>query len=144
MMFADQEDIIDETLHYFRANVLFRNFEVKGSADRTMIYLTLFACQLLVRAEKIEDKNAGIFNQATPFILNKDDDMSWLAVREFRNLAVKPFAIPGDATWALGGLFSMPQSKAEAGNYFMPQYFTIKIRLTFRRRFLQSIFQTSS
>ena len=59
MCAADKEDIIDETLMYFRANVLFRNFEVRGAADRTMIYLTLFACQLLVKAEKFEDKNGG-------------------------------------------------------------------------------------
>ena len=35
---TDYEDIIDETLLYFRANVLFRNFDVRGAADRTLIY----------------------------------------------------------------------------------------------------------
>ena len=44
---------------YFRANVLFRNFEVKGGADKTLIYLTLHAVQCLVKLEKIEDKNSG-------------------------------------------------------------------------------------
>jgi actin related protein 2/3 complex subunit 3 len=39
-------DIIDETIRFFRANVLFRNFEVKGPADRTMIYMTLFCQQV--------------------------------------------------------------------------------------------------
>ena len=53
------EDIIDEVLMYFRANVLFRNFEVKGGADKTLIYLTLHAVQCLVKCEKIEDKNTG-------------------------------------------------------------------------------------
>lgn len=45
---------------YFRANVLFRNFEVKGGADKTLIYLTLHAVQCLVKCEKIEDKNSGM------------------------------------------------------------------------------------
>eukprot|EP01035_Chromulina_nebulosa_P017005 gene17005-22504_t len=91
---ADEEDIIDETLNYFRANVMFRNFDIRGGADRTLIYLTLHGVQLLVKAEKIEDK-------AT-------------ALRELRALSNKQFAIPGDASWPLGGVFSLPQSKAEA------------------------------
>jgi actin related protein 2/3 complex subunit 3 len=44
---AGQEpDIVDEALTLFRANVLFRNFEVQGSADRVLIYLTLFIHQV--------------------------------------------------------------------------------------------------
>ena len=46
----DQEDIIDNVLVYFRANVLFRNFQVKGGGDRTLIYLTLFCAMCLVKA----------------------------------------------------------------------------------------------
>jgi len=57
--YTDKDDIIDEVLTYFRANVLFRNFEVRGGADKTLIYLTLHAVQCLVKLEKIEDKNAG-------------------------------------------------------------------------------------
>ena len=39
-------DIVDEAIYLFRANVLFRNFEVQGSADRTLIYLTLLIHQV--------------------------------------------------------------------------------------------------
>ena len=56
---ADEDDIIDETLNFFRANVFFRNFDVRGPADRTMIYLTLYAHQCLVKCEKIEDRASG-------------------------------------------------------------------------------------
>jgi hypothetical protein len=38
---------------------MFRNFDVRGSADRTLIYLTLFASQCLVKMEKIEEKSTG-------------------------------------------------------------------------------------
>ncbi len=55
----DQEDIIDETLNFFRANVLFRNFDVRGGADRTLIYLTLYTHQCLLKCEKIEDRATG-------------------------------------------------------------------------------------
>ncbi len=56
----DAEDIIEEVLLYFRANVLFRNFEVRGGADRTLIYLTMHTVQCLVKCERIEDKPSGL------------------------------------------------------------------------------------
>jgi actin related protein 2/3 complex subunit 3 len=58
---TDEEDIIDETLNFFRANVFFRNFDVKGRADRTLIYLTLYTHYLLGKAEKIEDRATGMY-----------------------------------------------------------------------------------
>ncbi|KWU41379.1 actin-related protein ARPC3, partial [Rhodotorula sp. JG-1b] len=44
-----QPDIIDEALTLFRANSLFRNFEIKNPADRALIYLTLFIGDCLGR-----------------------------------------------------------------------------------------------
>jgi len=43
---ASEEDPVDEALRLFRANVLFRNFEVQGAPDRTLIYLTLLIHQV--------------------------------------------------------------------------------------------------
>lgn len=60
LKYIDQEDIIDETLNYFRANVLFRNFDVRSGTDRTLIYLTLYTHQCLLKCEKIEDRATGI------------------------------------------------------------------------------------
>lgn len=94
-MQLDQEDVIDEVLNLFRANVLFRNFEVMGSADRTLIYLTLHVVQCLVKCERIEDKNS--------------------AIRELRILSTKQFACPGESGWPLGTLFPAPATKAESG-----------------------------
>jgi len=64
--FPDKDDIIDEVLMYFRANVLFRNFDVRGGADKTLIYLTLHAVQCLVKLEKIEDKGTGTIQIMIP------------------------------------------------------------------------------
>lgn len=36
------EDVVDEALRLFRANVLFRNFELQGGGDKLLVYLTLF------------------------------------------------------------------------------------------------------
>lgn len=37
---------MEEAIRLFRANVLFRNFEILGGADRNLIYLTLFIHQV--------------------------------------------------------------------------------------------------
>ena len=39
-------DVVDEALYLFRANVLFRNYEVQGHGDRVLIYLTLLIHQV--------------------------------------------------------------------------------------------------
>merc|ERR1712137_1281136 len=45
----DKDDVIDEALNFFKANVLFRNYEVKGGADRVLSYLTYYIKQCLQR-----------------------------------------------------------------------------------------------
>lgn len=35
---ADKPDVIDEALRFFKANVLFRNFELNGSADKVRTF----------------------------------------------------------------------------------------------------------
>ena len=91
---ADVKDIIDETISFFRANVLFRNFEVQGDADRTLIYLTLYLHQCLVKFERIEDRAQG--------------------AKEMTIMAKGAFVLPGENGWPLGTLFPAPKSKDEA------------------------------
>lgn len=93
--YTDQLDIVDETLTYFRANVLFRNFEVKGPADRVLIYLTLYVSQCLSRLEKVANKTDG--------------------ARTLYNLAQEQFALPGDSGWPLGGIIPRTESRDEGG-----------------------------
>ena len=45
----NREDIITEAINLFRANSLFRNFEIKGAADRVLIYLILFIGDVLTK-----------------------------------------------------------------------------------------------
>lgn len=107
-----KEDIIDETLSFFRANVLFRNFDVKGPADKALIYLTFHAVQCLVKCERIEDKPA--------------------AIRELRALSTKAFSIPGDKDFVVGSLFAAPATKAEGDlwrSYFKQAREELALRL---------------
>ena len=52
-MDSAEEDIIDEALRLFRAMILFKNFEVQGPADKTLIFLTVYIskCLEVIHAE---------------------------------------------------------------------------------------------
>ena len=95
---------------------MFRNFDVRGSSDRSLIYLTLFTAQCLVKTEKIEEKSTG------SNLLSSLKLLSWVltfrivyaALKELRALATKQACIPGDAGWPLGTLFPVPANKSES------------------------------
>ncbi|RUP44593.1 actin-related protein 2/3 complex subunit 3 [Jimgerdemannia flammicorona] len=92
---ADQasEDIIDEALNLFRANCLFRNFEIKGGADRVLIYLILFISDCLTKLTKNPPKGE--------------------AVKQLTTLALNNFAIPGDPTFPLNAMYATPADRAD-------------------------------
>jgi len=92
---ADKEDIIDEVLFYFKANVLFRNFEVRGPADRLLVYLTLYVTECLKKIESAPSRAD--------------------ATKSLTNMALELFTIPGDANFALAPYFPAPENKQEAG-----------------------------
>lgn len=54
-----QDDIVDEILTLFRVNVLFTNFEIKGNADRVLIYGTLFVHLCLKKLDRCTNKADG-------------------------------------------------------------------------------------
>lgn len=54
-----QDDVVDEIIQLFRANVLFTNYEVKGNADRVLIYGTLFVHLCLKKLDKCATKADG-------------------------------------------------------------------------------------
>nr|TKV93420.1 hypothetical protein SEVIR_9G224900v2 [Setaria viridis] len=47
----DKADIVDEAITLFRANVFFKNFHVRGQADKLLIYLTFYINIALKRLE---------------------------------------------------------------------------------------------
>jgi len=98
---ATQPDIIDEALSFFKANVLFRNYEVKGPADRVLVYLTLYISSCL---NKIGTGSKGNAEQA------------------LYQLAIESFAIPGDRNFALAGFVQNPQNRGESD--MIRQYIT--------------------
>ncbi|KAJ3722590.1 ARP2/3 complex 21 kDa subunit [Lentinula raphanica] len=100
-----QPDIIDETLDLFRANSLFRNFEIKGPADRTLIVLIVFISDCLAKIGSA---------RSTP---NKIE-----ATKSLNTLSVDNFPIPGDANFALNAHYAPPASRADSE--FLRSYLT--------------------
>ena len=97
----NQSDILDETLDLFRANSLFRNFEIKGPADRLLIVLILFVSDCLAKIGTARVPPSQIEANKT-----------------LNTLAVDNFAIPGDASFPLNAHYAVPASRVDAGMSF--------------------------
>jgi actin related protein 2/3 complex subunit 3 len=104
-----QGDIVDETLDLFRANSLFRNFEIKGPADRTLIVLILFISDCLAKIGSARTVPTQIE-----------------ASKLLNTLSVDTFPIPGDANFPLNSHYAPPPSRADAGT-FIDHHFNLLI-----------------
>jgi actin related protein 2/3 complex, subunit 3 len=91
---SESYDILDETLSLFRANTFFRNFEIKGPADRLLIYGILFLSECLNKVKPNMDARS--------------------AEKALINDALEQFAIPGDPTFPFNQAFEAPRDKMEA------------------------------
>jgi hypothetical protein len=94
----NEADIIDETLDLFRANSLFRNFEIKGAADRLLIVLILFVSDCLAKIAAAKTVPAKIE-----------------AGKLLNTLAVDNFPLPGDVGFALNAHYAAPANRVDAG-----------------------------
>ena len=88
-------DPLDEILALFRANTFFRNFEIKGPADRVLIYGILYI--------------SSILSQIRPQMSRRDAEKNVMNVALDSN-----FAIPGDAGFPLNQMFEPPRDRNEA------------------------------
>jgi len=93
---TDGEDVIDEAIKFFRANVLFRKFESQGPADLSVCYLTILISEILrlCASNQAVTKNAG--------------------QKKLLEISLKTnFLIPGDNGFSLAGFFTAPVSRSE-------------------------------
>eukprot|EP01120_Amphizonella_sp_Union-15-10_P003920 TRINITY_DN1437_c0_g1_i1.p1 TRINITY_DN1437_c0_g1~~TRINITY_DN1437_c0_g1_i1.p1 ORF type:complete len:203 (-),score=47.53 TRINITY_DN1437_c0_g1_i1:62-670(-) len=116
-----QEDIIDELFYLFKPNVLFRNFEVKGLADRLMVYLILYLTKLLRVVATSSQK------------INKKE-----AVKLYYTTAIENFLVPGDAQFPLGGLVTAPTGRKDSDD--LRAYFT-QLRQEIGIRFVDILYK---
>lgn len=78
----------------FRANSFFKNFEIKGPADRLLIYGILFVSDCLSKLNKLVNLRE--------------------ATRILNNLALDNFALPGDIGFPLNSMYQAPTNKNDA------------------------------
>ncbi|KAK2724799.1 actin-related protein 2/3 complex subunit 3-like [Artemia franciscana] len=97
-----EQDIIDETLYYFKANVFFRSYEIKSESDRLLIYLTLYITECLKKLTKCPTKDQ--------------------ALNKLYSLAVTRFDIPGDSGFPLNSVYARPTNAQE--EKLLRQYLT--------------------
>ncbi|KAF1812095.1 ARP2/3 complex, 21 kDa p21-Arc subunit [Eremomyces bilateralis CBS 781.70] len=88
-------DPLDEILSLFRANTFFRNFEIKGPADRVLIYGILFVSEALGKIRSGMSRR-----EAEKSVMNTALDTN--------------FSIPGDASFPLNQAFEPPRDRNEA------------------------------
>lgn len=99
---GSSQDIIDEALYYFKANVFFRTYEIKSEADRLLIYITLYVTECLKKLQRCSSKSQ--------------------AQNEMYTLAISRFDIPGDAGFPLNSVYSKPATSNDAE--FLRAYLT--------------------
>lgn len=90
-----EQDIIDEAIYYFKANIFFRTYEVKSEIDRVLIYVTLYIPECLKKLQRCANKNQGM--------------------QEMYTLAISKFDIPGESGFPLNSVYAKPQTPNEAG-----------------------------
>ncbi|KAF2744433.1 ARP2/3 complex, 21 kDa p21-Arc subunit [Sporormia fimetaria CBS 119925] len=111
-------DPLDEIISLFRANTFFRNFEIKGPADRVLIYGILFVSELLSKIK--------------PGMSRRD------AEKAVNNIALDTnFAIPGDAGFPLNQAFEAPPDRQSAET--MRQYI-MQMRQELAARLLNRVY----
>ncbi|KAK2102584.1 hypothetical protein P7K49_020251 [Saguinus oedipus] len=90
-------DIVDEAIYYFKANVFFKNYEIKfvvdNEADRTLIYITLYISECLKKLQKCNSKSQG--------------------EKEMYTLGITNFPIPGEPGFPLNAIYAKPANKQE-------------------------------
>lgn len=91
---SESYDIVDEVLSLFRANTFFRNFEIKGPADRFLIYGILFLQDCLTKVKPNMDPKS--------------------AEKALINGALEQFSIPGEPGFPLNQAFEAPRDRTEA------------------------------
>ena len=92
-----ETDWLDEVLTMFKAQVLFREFEVKGPGDRLLVYAMLYISLCLTKLDKVKTKSDGL--------------------KAMNTLALEQFTIPGDSGFALGAFMNGPKDRSEGDSF---------------------------
>ncbi|OAX78028.1 hypothetical protein ACJ72_07667 [Emergomyces africanus] len=121
---SESYDCLDEIISLYRANTFFRNFEIKGPADRMLIYGILFVSECLT---KVKPGMAAREAEKAPTTLiyllfgsncwnhiKFEETNLWNTIKVLINTSLDHFAIPGDASFPLNQAFEPPRDRKDA------------------------------
>lgn len=91
--------IVDEALYLFRANIFFKNFEIKGPADRTLLYALLFLQECLAQVAAASSSGKS----------RKEIEKALLITASGSS-----FPVPGDSAFNLSAIFPNPKDRTES------------------------------
>ncbi|KAH8345231.1 hypothetical protein KR059_011367, partial [Drosophila kikkawai] len=109
-------DIIDESLYYWKSNIFFSTYEVKSEVDRVLIYITLYITECLKRLARCTSKAQG--------------------QQELYTLAISRFDLPGDAGFPLNSIYTRPEDPDRMRQYIL------QLRHETGNRLLEKVFDT--
>ncbi|MCJ1387191.1 subunit of the Arp2/3 complex [Xylographa bjoerkii] len=137
---SESYDPLDEVLSLFRANTFFRNFEIKGPADRLLIYGILFVSECLgkVRSTMGSREAEKVIRELSIMVGRGLSEKAALKVTQaLLNAALDQFSIPGDASFPLNQAFEAPKDRQDAET--LRQYLS-QVRQELAMRLLQQIY----
>lgn len=111
------EDIIDESLFYFKANMLMRTYTIKGDGDRLILYLTYYLSQCLKK------------------IVGLTKDQSKSALFAFAN---EGFSAPGEKSFPFPAFFPTPKDAAEVDKW---KEYMKQLRVEAASRLVKKVFE---
>merc|ERR1712110_254756 len=85
---AGEEDIVDQALDLFKANILFKNYEMESEVDRVLVYPALYIIECLKNLAKSPNKER--------------------AGQDMYSFALEKFALPGESGFPLNAFFNKP------------------------------------
>ncbi|KAJ9462220.1 Actin-related protein 2/3 complex subunit 3 [Diplonema papillatum] len=90
------KDLLDEVLYFFKANMFFQQYTVRGAADRTLLYLTLYVHELLriCQGKAIDEAKRSLLEHKQ-----------------------RSFQHPGDKGFPLTGFLHKPKDSEEADEW---------------------------
>lgn len=117
--------IVDEAIYLFRANIFFKNFEIKGPADRTLLYALLFLQENLAQIAQMSSNGKSRKEMEKVLLINASGSN---------------FPIPGDSSFNLSSIFPNPKDRQEADG--LRQYLT-ELRVEIVHGLLDKLFSSS-
>merc|ERR1712004_72268 len=96
---TSEEDIVDQALDRFKANILFKQFELETTVDRVLVYVTLYIVECLKRLAKASNKGPGL--------------------QDMQAMALESWPLPGEPGFPLNAFYGKSKGGevAELKNY---------------------------